>query len=87
LRAADKILGLASKIPRSFRGMGRWGIRGFDEYRAMLVTARDRVPEIEIGGEIGAGSGGGEAVGGFGCGLGQGDAGRRSFVQVVYLAL
>jgi cyclase len=88
IAAADKILGLASKDTKIVPGHGPLGNKeDLTKYRAMLVTARDRVQKLKSAGKSAEEAVAAKPLADLDAAWGKGMLGGDQFVQVVYLAL
>ena len=88
IAAADKILGLASKETKIIPGHGPLGSKeDLTKYRAMLVTARDRVQKLKSAGKSAEEAVAAKPLADLDAVWGKGMLGSDQFVQVVYLAL
>jgi cyclase len=88
IAAADKILALASKDSKIVPGHGPLGNKeDLTKYRAMLVTARDRVQKLKSAGKTAEEVVSAKPLADLDAVWGKGMLGGDQFVQVVYLAL
>src|SRR5712664_384409 len=88
IAAADKILGLASANTKIVPGHGPLGNKeDLTKYRAMLVTARDRVQKLKTAGKSEQEAVAEKPLADLDAAWGKGMLAGDQFVQVVYLAL
>jgi len=88
IAAADKILGLASANTKIVPGHGPLGNKeDLTKFRAMLVTARDRVQKLKTAGKSAQEAAAEKPLADLDAAWGKGMLGSEQFVQVVYLAL
>ncbi len=88
IAAADKILGLASADTKIVPGHGPLGNKeDLTKFRAMLVTARDRVQKLKSAGKSWQEAVAAKPMADLDAAWGKGMLGSDQFVQVVYLAL
>jgi len=88
IAAADKILGLASANTKIVPGHGPLGNKeDLTKYRAMLVTARDRVQKLKSAGKSAQEAVAEKPLADLDAVWGKGMLAGDQFVQVVYLAL
>jgi cyclase len=88
IAAADKILGLASADTKIVPGHGPLGNKeDLTKFRAMLVTARDRVQKLKAAGKSAQEAVAGKPLADLDAVWGKGMLSSDVFVQVVYLAL
>jgi cyclase len=88
IAAADKILGLASKDSKIVPGHGPLGTKeDVTKFRAMLVTARDRVQKLKSAGKSAPEVVAEKPLADLDAVWAKGMLGGDQFVQVVYLAL
>jgi cyclase len=88
IAAADKILALASADSKIVPGHGPLGNKeDLTKFRAMLVTARDRVQKLKSAGKTAEEAVAAKPFADLDAAWGKGMLGADQFVQVVYLAL
>jgi glyoxylase-like metal-dependent hydrolase (beta-lactamase superfamily II) len=88
IAAADKILGLATANTKIVPGHGPLGNKeDLTKFRAMLVTARERVQKLKTAGKSAQEAAAEKPLADLDAAWGKGMLGSEQFVQVVYLAL